>query len=72
MLRKAAVRQFVYVSTTLVNGSCTDGRTPFREDDDLAPRGIYGMSKAAAETGLREMAGIQSIAENEWPSGSAR
>jgi UDP-glucose 4-epimerase len=50
------VRRFVYVSTILVNGTCTDGRAPFREDDDLAPRGVYGISKAAAEAGLKEIA----------------
>jgi len=52
----AGVRHFIYVSTVLVNGSCTDGRTPFREDDNLAPRGVYGISKAAAESGLRRTA----------------
>lgn len=52
----AGVRHFVYVSTILVNGSCTDGRAPFREDDTFAPRGVYGMSKAAAESGLKELA----------------
>ena len=36
---KAGVSQFVYLSTVLVNGSSTDGRAPFREDDRLAPRG---------------------------------
>src|SRR3979490_2584126 len=34
---KAGVRQFVYLSTVLVNGSSTDGRPPFREDDRLVP-----------------------------------
>jgi UDP-glucose 4-epimerase len=53
---KAGVRQFIYLSTVLVNGSSTEGRPPFREDDHLAPRGIYGMSKAAAEAGLQAMA----------------
>lgn len=53
---KAGVRQFVYLSTVLVNGSSTDGRPPFREDDRLVPRGVYGMSKAAAEAGLDAIA----------------
>jgi UDP-glucose 4-epimerase len=53
---KAGVRQFIYLSTILVNGSSTDGRLPFREDDRLMPRGVYGMSKAAAEAGLEAMA----------------
>lgn len=52
----AGVRRFVHVSTILVNGSCTDGRAPFREDDIPAPRGVYGKSKAAAESGLRDLA----------------
>jgi UDP-glucose 4-epimerase len=53
---KAGVSHFVYLSTVLVNGSSTDRRSPFREDDDIFPRGVYGLSKAAAEAGLREMA----------------
>ena len=52
---KAGVSRFVYLSTVLVNGSSTDGRPPFREDDRLLPRGVYGMSKAAAEAGLEAM-----------------
>ena len=53
----AGVRRLVHVSTILVNGSCTDGRAPFREDDIPAPRGVYGISKAAAESGLKDLAG---------------
>jgi UDP-glucose 4-epimerase len=30
----------------------TDGRAPFREDDQLAPRGVYG-DQSAAEAGLK-------------------
>lgn len=48
----AGVGHFVYLSTVLVNGSSTDGRHPFRENDVPTPRGVYGRSKAAAETGL--------------------
>jgi UDP-glucose 4-epimerase len=59
---KAAVRQFIYLSTVLVNGSSTDGRAPFREDDRLTPRGVYGMSKAAAETGLEKIANATDMA----------
>jgi len=54
---EAGVRQFIYLSTVLVNGSSTDGRPPYREDDTLMPRGAYGRSKAAAEAGLEAMAG---------------
>jgi UDP-glucose 4-epimerase len=52
----AGVRRFIHVSTILVNGSSTDGRAPFREDDIPAPRGVYGNSKAAAESGLKQLA----------------
>jgi nucleoside-diphosphate-sugar epimerase len=50
------VRRFVHISTILVNGSYTNGRAPFREDDIPAPRGVYGKSKAAAEAGLKDLA----------------
>jgi UDP-glucose 4-epimerase len=52
----AGVRQFVFVSTILVNGRSSDGRAPFSERDILTPQGVYGVSKAAAETGLRAIA----------------
>ncbi len=52
---KAGVKRFIFVSTMLVNGSCTDGRAPFRETDEFAPRGVYGLSKAEAELGLARM-----------------
>jgi UDP-glucose 4-epimerase len=53
---RAGVRQFIYLSTLLVNGASTDGRLPFREDDPVNPRGVYGLSKAAAEAGLETLA----------------
>jgi UDP-glucose 4-epimerase len=52
----AGVRHFIFVSTVLVHGRTTDGRRPFSENDVLTPRGLYGMSKAAAEAGLRHLA----------------
>jgi UDP-glucose 4-epimerase len=52
----AGVRQFIFVSTVLVHGRSNEGRSPFSEDDILTPRGLYGMSKAAAEAGLRTLA----------------
>jgi UDP-glucose 4-epimerase len=52
---KAGVRHFIYLSTVLVNGDSTDGRAPFCEDDPPSPRGAYGLSKAAAELGLRTL-----------------
>ena len=52
----AGVRQFIFVSTVLVHGRSNEGRAPFSETDILTPRGLYGMSKAAAEEGLRTLA----------------
>ncbi|AND91069.1 UDP-glucose 4-epimerase [Bradyrhizobium diazoefficiens] len=52
----AGVRQFIFVSTVLVHGRSNEGRAPFSEKDILTPRGLYGMSKAAAEAGLRTLA----------------
>ncbi|MCK1438270.1 MULTISPECIES: NAD-dependent epimerase/dehydratase family protein [unclassified Bradyrhizobium] len=52
----AGVRQFIFISTVLVHGRSNDGRAPYSEDDILTPRGLYGMSKAAAEAGLRTLA----------------
>ena len=52
----AGVKQFIFVSTVLVHGRSNDGRAPFSENDILTPRGLYGMSKAAAEAGLRNIA----------------
>jgi UDP-glucose 4-epimerase len=57
----AGVSHFVYLSTVLVNGSTTDGRPPFHENDLLAPRGVYGTSKAAAEAGLHAMVNYTSM-----------
>ncbi len=52
----AGVGQFVFISTVLVHGRSNDGRAPFRESDVPTPRGLYGMSKAVAEAGLRDLA----------------
>jgi UDP-glucose 4-epimerase len=52
---EAGVRKFTFVSTILVHGRSNDDRAPFSERDVLTPRGWYGMSKAAAEAGLREL-----------------
>ncbi len=52
----AGVRQFIFLSTVLVHGRSNDGRPLFRETDSLTPRGLYGMSKAAAEAGLKALA----------------
>ncbi|MCK1387546.1 NAD-dependent epimerase/dehydratase family protein [Bradyrhizobium sp. 21] len=52
----AGVSQFIFISTVLVHGRSNEGRAPFSEDDILTPRGLYGMSKAAAEAGLKTLA----------------
>ncbi|MBR0779091.1 NAD-dependent epimerase/dehydratase family protein [Bradyrhizobium diazoefficiens] len=52
----AGVRQFIFVSTVLVHGRSNEGRAPFCENDVLTPRGLYGLSKAAAEAGLKTIA----------------
>lgn len=52
----AGARQFIFISTALVHGGSNEGRAPFSEEDALTPRGLYGMSKAAAETGLKTFA----------------
>jgi UDP-glucose 4-epimerase len=53
---RAGVGQFIFVSTVLVHGRSNDGRAPFNERDALTPHGVYGQSKAAAETGLKALA----------------
>src|ERR1700761_1988626 len=52
----SGVRRFIFLSTVLVHGRSNDGRAPFSENDVLTPRGLYGMSKAAAEAGLKDIA----------------
>jgi UDP-glucose 4-epimerase len=54
--KEAGVRHFVFLSTVLVHGRSNDGRPPFSESDVLTPRGLYGVSKAAAEAGLNTLA----------------
>jgi UDP-glucose 4-epimerase len=52
----SGVREFIFVSTVLVHGRSNSGRAPFRESDVLTPRGLYAVSKAAAEAGLNTLA----------------
>jgi UDP-glucose 4-epimerase len=52
---KCGVDHFIFVSTVLVHGRSTEGRGPFNENDVLTPHGLYGMSKAAAEAGLKRL-----------------
>ena len=53
----AGVQEFIFLSSIAVNGSTTDGRGPFSEQDSIAPNTIYGETKAAAEHGLSILAG---------------
>ena len=58
LARKAAevgVRRFVFISSVKVNGEATAPGTPFSENDPLAPRDPYGISKREAEEGLRAL-----------------
>ena len=51
----AGVRRFVFVSSIKVNGEATAPGRPFRHDDAPRPLDPYGVSKAEAEAGLREI-----------------
>jgi UDP-glucose 4-epimerase len=52
----AGVNQFIFLSSIAVNGSTTDGRKPFCEQDSIAPNSVYGRTKAAAEQRLSDLA----------------
>lgn len=52
---KAGVGRFVFVSSIKVNGEGTQLGQPFTADDVAAPKDAYGISKAEAEEGLREL-----------------
>lgn len=49
----AGVRRFVFISSVKVNGEETRHGRPFAAGDDPAPEDAYGISKAAAEAGLK-------------------
>lgn len=52
----AGVRRFVFVSSIKVNGEGTQPGWPYAADDVPAPEDAYGISKAEAEAGLRQLA----------------
>lgn len=59
LARQAAalgVRRFVFVSSIKVNGEATRQGQPFTASDAAAPEDPYGISKAEAEAGLRQIA----------------
>ncbi|KAE9624253.1 UDP-glucose 4-epimerase family protein [Aeromonas veronii] len=58
LARQAAVngvKRFIYISSIKVNGESTRVNSPFTEKNIPAPEDAYGISKLAAETGLREL-----------------
>lgn len=54
----------VHVSTDYVFDGAS--RTPYREDDPIAPLGIYGASKAAGEAAIRETHPQHLILRTSW------
>lgn len=54
------VRRFVFMSTVKVNGERTTGR-PFSDRDAAAPVDPYAVSKWEAESGLRQIAGLEVV-----------
>lgn len=50
------VRRFIYLSSIKVNGEQTVAGKPFGVNDPLSPSDAYGISKAEAETGLKQIA----------------
>jgi nucleoside-diphosphate-sugar epimerase len=53
---KAGVRRFVFISSIKVNGESTQLGAPYTADDVSAPEDAYGISKAEAESSLRQLA----------------
>ncbi len=53
---KSGVRRFVFVSSIKVNGESTAIGTPFTAEDTPSPEDYYGISKATAESELKELA----------------
>jgi nucleoside-diphosphate-sugar epimerase len=52
----AGVKRFIFISSIKVNGEVTSSGMPFSASDTPAPVDSYGLSKAEAEQGLRELA----------------
>ena len=53
---QAGIRRFIFVSSIKVNGEATAPGTFFSVSDQPAPLDAYGVSKAEAEAGLRQIA----------------
>lgn len=59
LARQAAelgIKRFIFISTIKVNGEATEDGSPFRASDTPNPQDNYGLSKAKAEIGLRDIA----------------
>lgn len=59
LAREAAsrgVRRFLFLSTVKVHGEATAAGHPFTAEDPMDPMDAYALSKAQAESGLREIA----------------
>lgn len=52
----AGVKRFIFVSSVKVNGEATSENQTFRYDDTTQPEDPYGISKAEAESGLKQIA----------------
>ena len=52
---EAGVRRFVFISSIMVNGECTDLGHPFTADQIPVPSNPYAVSKYEAEMGLRAL-----------------
>lgn len=52
----AGVQRFIFISSIKVNGESTAEGKPFKHDDLAMPADPYGISKAEAEAGLRQIA----------------
>jgi nucleoside-diphosphate-sugar epimerase len=53
---EAGIRRFIFISSIKVNGEGTRLNQPFNADASPAPEDSYGVSKCAAEEGLRKLA----------------
>lgn len=51
----AGVKRFIFLSSIKVNGERTQPGSPYRASDLAAPEDAYGISKAEAEAGLRQL-----------------
>lgn len=58
---EAGVKRLVHLSSVKVNGERTEPGRPFTEDSPVAPADPYGVSKAEAETRLRELAAVTGL-----------